>query len=169
MPHILARNWAGLGFGYGYAFAQDNICAMASDYVTVEAQRSRCFGPRATYIQRGDGTITSNLDSDLFFPQIIDSHRARRLGHGAGLRVLVHPGGHLGQVPVPGGRHHPHLLRVVQPGVAHYADQTALFSRKQWLPDRFRAAQISSDPHLTVTTSAASPATTQLSKPSHIT
>ena len=38
------------------------------------------------------------------------------------------------------------------PASPHYADQTALFSRKQWLPDRFCAAQIKADPNLTVTT-----------------
>jgi len=31
-------------------------------------------------------------------------------------------------------------------------DQTALFSRKQWLPDRFCPGQIMAAPHLTVTT-----------------
>jgi acyl-homoserine-lactone acylase len=73
IPHILARNWASLGFGYGYAFATDNLCTMANDYVAVEAQRSAYFGPKATYVQRGDGVIVSNLDSDLFFRQIINS------------------------------------------------------------------------------------------------
>ena len=40
VPHILAHDWTSLGFGYGFAFAQDNLCTMANDYVTVEAQRS---------------------------------------------------------------------------------------------------------------------------------
>jgi acyl-homoserine-lactone acylase len=79
IPHILARNWTSLGFGYGFAFAQDNLCTMANDYVTVEAQRSRYFGPRATYIQRSDNAINTNLDSDLFFRQLIDSHIVQRL------------------------------------------------------------------------------------------
>ena len=57
IPHILAHNWADLGFGYGYAFAKDNICTMANDYVTVEAQRSRYFGPKGSYIQRGNGFV----------------------------------------------------------------------------------------------------------------
>ncbi len=26
IPHIEARSWAGLGYGFGYAFAQDNLC-----------------------------------------------------------------------------------------------------------------------------------------------
>src|SRR5580700_2747557 len=73
VPHILAHSWPGLGFGYGYAFAQDNLCTMANDYVTVEAQRSRYFGPTGVDIERGNGAVVSNLDSDLFYQQIIDS------------------------------------------------------------------------------------------------
>ena len=87
IPHILASNWQDLGFGYGYAFAQDNICTMANDYVTVEGQRSRYFGPQATYIQRGSGTTTTNLDSDLFFRQISDSHTIQRLTRGLSPQV----------------------------------------------------------------------------------
>jgi acyl-homoserine-lactone acylase len=38
------------------------------------------------------------------------------------------------------------------PASPHFADQTRLFSRKQWLPDRFCQAQIADDPHLQVIT-----------------
>ena len=79
VPHILAHSWPGLGFGYGYAFAKDNLCTMANDYVTVQAQRSRYFGPDGVNIQRGNGTVTSNLESDLFFQQIIDSGVVQKL------------------------------------------------------------------------------------------
>src|SRR6266699_953999 len=79
VPHILAHDWTSLGFGYGFAFAQDNLCTMANDYVTVEAQRSRYFGPAGVDIQRGNGVVVSNLDSDLFFQQIIDSGVVQRL------------------------------------------------------------------------------------------
>src|SRR5437764_8685034 len=74
IPHISAPNYAGLGYGYGYAFAQDNLCVMADDYVTVDAERSRFFGPNGSYPQRGNGVTANNLDSDFFFRQIIDSH-----------------------------------------------------------------------------------------------
>jgi acyl-homoserine-lactone acylase len=87
-PHILAKNWTDLGFGYGFAFAQDNICTMANDYVTVEAQRSRYFGPDATNLQRATSVEVTNLDSDLFFQQIIDSGVIARLTRGLDLRVL---------------------------------------------------------------------------------
>jgi acyl-homoserine-lactone acylase len=38
------------------------------------------------------------------------------------------------------------------PGSAHYSDQTVLFSRKQWVTERFTEAQINADPWLRVTT-----------------
>jgi len=38
------------------------------------------------------------------------------------------------------------------PTSPHFADQTKLFSKKQFLPDRFCQAQISADPHLQVVT-----------------
>src|SRR5690242_714760 len=41
IPHIVAHNYGSLGYGYGYVFAQDNICTMAADYITVEGRRSR--------------------------------------------------------------------------------------------------------------------------------
>src|SRR5215467_7678271 len=80
IPHILAHNWADLGFGYGYAFAKDNICTMANGYVTVEAQRSRYFGPDGSYIDRGG--LENNLESDIFWQQIINSHIVQHLEQG---------------------------------------------------------------------------------------
>ncbi|MFY9614335.1 MAG: penicillin acylase family protein [Candidatus Dormiibacterota bacterium] len=74
IPHILANDFAGVGLGYGYAFAQDNICVIADQYVTVNAQRSRFFGPNASWTFGGNGSVNNNLNSDFFFQQIIDSH-----------------------------------------------------------------------------------------------
>src|SRR5215471_8088262 len=79
VPHILAHSWPSLGFGYGYAFAKDNLCTMANDYVTVEAQRSRYFGPTGVDIALGNGRVFSNLDSDLFYQQIINSGVVQKL------------------------------------------------------------------------------------------
>lgn len=78
VPHILADNFTGLGYGYGYAVARDNICVLANSYTTVRAQRSRFFGPGGA----GDDTVTaatSNLTSDLYFQQINDSGVVERL------------------------------------------------------------------------------------------
>jgi acyl-homoserine-lactone acylase len=96
IPHIRANSLRGAGEAYGYAFAQDNICTIAEDYVTVDAQRSRFFGPGGSYEQRGNGVTVNNLDSDFFFGQIIDARKVERLlaqrapfGPERGVRQLV--------------------------------------------------------------------------------
>jgi acyl-homoserine-lactone acylase len=77
VPHIEASSFRGLGYGYGYAFARDNICTIADDYVTVDAQRARWFGPRGT--SRRLAGESRNLESDLFWRQVIDSRVVERL------------------------------------------------------------------------------------------
>src|SRR6185503_14960841 len=44
VPHITAKNIKSLAAGWAYAFAQDNLCTIAEEYVTVNAERSRFFG-----------------------------------------------------------------------------------------------------------------------------
>lgn len=59
IPHISSDNLSGLGFGSGYAQAQDHICVLAEGYVKVNGERSKYFGP--------DGEIDSdnaNIISD---------------------------------------------------------------------------------------------------------
>jgi acyl-homoserine-lactone acylase len=73
IPHIVARDFGSLGYGYGYAFAQDNLCTMAADYVTVDGARSRWFGPTASYTMQGNGVTVTNLDSDIFWTQVRQS------------------------------------------------------------------------------------------------
>ncbi|PRA27873.1 bifunctional acylase PvdQ [Pseudomonas poae] len=62
VPHIRANDERGLGFGIGYAYAQDNLCLLANEVVTVNGERARYFGPeQATLEER------NNLASDMFF------------------------------------------------------------------------------------------------------
>jgi acyl-homoserine-lactone acylase len=79
IPHIQASNYRGIGFGYGYAFAQDNICPIAEAYVTVRGERSRFFGPTGSYEMRGNGFEANNLNSDFFWKQVQDSKVIERL------------------------------------------------------------------------------------------
>ena len=78
IPHILARDYAGLGYGYGYAFAQDNLCTMANRVVTLRGERSAYFGPTA---DSGDtlGASTGNLDSDTYYQGLLKSGVVQRL------------------------------------------------------------------------------------------
>jgi acyl-homoserine-lactone acylase len=79
IPHITARDYGSLGYGYGYALAKETICTMADTYTTVRAQRSRYFGPDQGYVFRGNGASVNNLNSDFFFQQINDSRTVEKL------------------------------------------------------------------------------------------
>ena len=46
---------------------------LADTYVTVNAERSRWFGPDGSYSQGGNGTTQNNLNSDFFFQKIKDN------------------------------------------------------------------------------------------------
>ena len=69
VPHVLADDFTGAGLGIGYAFAESNICEIADRWLTVNAQRSRHFGPDATV--EGPGRST-NLASDFLWARILD-------------------------------------------------------------------------------------------------
>ncbi|MGW8466475.1 bifunctional acylase PvdQ [Pseudomonas sp. CLCA07] len=62
VPHIRADNERGLGYGIGYVYAQDNLCLLANEIVTVNGERSRYFGPEQLTVEERE-----NLVSDLFF------------------------------------------------------------------------------------------------------
>ena len=79
IPHIKAKTFYGAAYGYGYAFAQDNLCEMAETYVTVNGERSRYFGPDGSYESRGNGATLNNLDSDFFFQRIKDDRVVEKL------------------------------------------------------------------------------------------
>src|SRR3954452_20338352 len=79
IPHITARDYGSLGYGYGYALAMETICTMADTYTTVRAQRSKFFGPDNGYVFRGNGASVNNLNSDFFFQQINDAKTVEKL------------------------------------------------------------------------------------------
>jgi acyl-homoserine-lactone acylase len=56
IPHIIAADWGSLGYGQGYATAQDHFCEQARNILKYRAQLSEHFGPE-----------NGNLASDLFF------------------------------------------------------------------------------------------------------
>lgn len=62
IPHIRAQDERGLGFGIGYAYAQDNLCLLANEIVTVNGQRSRFFGPDQFTVEERQNRV-----SDVFF------------------------------------------------------------------------------------------------------
>lgn len=66
IPHIVAKDYANLGFGTGWAQAADQVCTLADGFVTLRGERSRWFGSAAA----PDGSLSSastNLSSDLYY------------------------------------------------------------------------------------------------------
>ncbi len=91
--HIRADDFAGLGFGLAYAYAQDNVCMLADTFLTVRGERSRFFGGDAMPTN-GDYNVAidyldrhlfglRNEDSDFFFKAYLDVNRLRE-GYAAG-------------------------------------------------------------------------------------
>ncbi|MFD9120123.1 penicillin acylase family protein [Streptomyces bottropensis] len=78
VPHIVAKDYANLGFGTGWAQAADQVCVLADGFVTVKGERSRHFGPDAA----PDFSLSSaskNLTSDLYFRGVRDAGTVQRL------------------------------------------------------------------------------------------
>ncbi|KNB52312.1 penicillin acylase family protein [Streptomyces caatingaensis] len=78
IPHIVAKDYASLGFGDGWAQAADQVCTLADGFVTLRGERSRHFGPDAAPGPDLSDAST-NLSSDLFFRGIRDARTVERL------------------------------------------------------------------------------------------
>lgn len=75
IPHITAKTWQGIGYGVAYAYAQDNFCLLAEEFVTVAGERSRYFGPEGM-VTPGFQPI-DNVSSDVFFRSAVDLPKLR--------------------------------------------------------------------------------------------
>ncbi|SAK63626.1 penicillin amidase [Caballeronia calidae] len=81
IPHIRAADWGSLGFGFGYAQAQDNLCTLADGFITYRGERSAYFGPDARPPSAATFGQPRNIDADFFFrlvgdPAAIERYRA---------------------------------------------------------------------------------------------
>lgn len=91
VAHIKASDWRGLGYGFGYAQAQDNLCTLADAFLTYRGERSRYLGGQA--LARHLGTIgqPANLDSDFFHRHVLDDEAVQAMvaAQSDDLRALV--------------------------------------------------------------------------------
>ncbi|MGC4088945.1 MAG: penicillin acylase family protein [Polyangiaceae bacterium] len=72
IPHILGSGFRELGYGIGYAQAQDALCTLAEAFVTFEGRRAYFFGPKG-HLEHGSVLgLVNNLDSDFFFRAFAD-------------------------------------------------------------------------------------------------
>lgn len=75
IPHIKADDYGSLGYGLGYAFAQDNHCMFANHLTTISGERSKYFGSDGNSLQSGASRGGfNNLKSDFFFKSIFDEN-----------------------------------------------------------------------------------------------
>ncbi|AQH01123.1 acylase [Burkholderia sp. KK1] len=91
IPHIRAADVGSLGFGFGYAQAQDNLCTLADGFVTYRGERSAWFGPDARPASAATFGQPRNIDADFFFRLIGDQATVERYraAQPADLRSLI--------------------------------------------------------------------------------
>ncbi|MDF2696286.1 MAG: hypothetical protein K0S65_4669, partial [Labilithrix sp.] len=68
VPHVKAENLGGLGYGYGYVFAEDNLCILEEEILTVRGQRAKYFGDVAYDL--GNTASKSNVNSDAVYQMV---------------------------------------------------------------------------------------------------
>ncbi|WP_434587528.1 penicillin acylase family protein [Streptomyces sp. A5-4] len=78
VPHIVAKDYANLGFGTGWAQAADQVCTLADGFLTVRGERSRHFGPDAAP-DSSLSSATKNLSSDLYFAGVREAGTVEKL------------------------------------------------------------------------------------------
>lgn len=78
IPHVKAETLGGAGYGYGYVFAQDNLCILLEEILTVRGERAKWFGD--VPYDLGNTSSRSNVSSDavyrmLMTPEVVQKSR----------------------------------------------------------------------------------------------
>lgn len=90
VPHINAENWGSLGFGSGYAFAQDNYCVLMREIVFANGQSQRYFGDEGGDIASDFVFTWLGRDArDLFYDQQPERLRQLMRGYADGLNLFL--------------------------------------------------------------------------------
>lgn len=75
IPHILAHSWHDLGYGYGYAQAEDALCTLAEAFITFRGRRAYFFDSESRPRERSTFGRWRNIELDFFFRTFADDHR----------------------------------------------------------------------------------------------
>src|SRR5271163_999738 len=80
VANISGEDFADVGFGIGYAQAQDGICVLAETFLTVEGERSAFLGPEGVFKNESEGGLQfTNLNSDIYWTSIKQDHTVQKL------------------------------------------------------------------------------------------
>lgn len=69
IPHVKADDLGGLGYGYGYVFAEDNVCLLLEEILTVRGERAKYFGDKPYDL--GNTRSRSNVTSDAVYRMLM--------------------------------------------------------------------------------------------------
>jgi acyl-homoserine-lactone acylase len=72
VAHVSAPTMEGGGYGYGWAFARDNLCLFVERAITLAGERSKTLGPDAEYTDLFAGGSLKNVDSDAVWRLLLD-------------------------------------------------------------------------------------------------
>ncbi|RMX09204.1 penicillin acylase family protein [Vandammella animalimorsus] len=91
IAHIKAEDWRGLGYGLGYAQAQDNLCTLADAFLTYRGERSRHLGGQALAVNNSTIGRPRNIDSDFFHRHLLpdDAVQTMAAAQSADMHALV--------------------------------------------------------------------------------
>ena len=83
IPHVKAKDWGALGYGFAYATAVDAVCEIAKDVLRVNGELSKHFGP-------GEG----NFQSDVFHKAVLNRDRVGAFDRAQNERMLAFVAGY---------------------------------------------------------------------------
>ncbi|HEX5616141.1 MAG TPA: penicillin acylase family protein, partial [Acidimicrobiia bacterium] len=134
IPHVTADDLGSVGFGQGYAFAEDHACTLADQVVMVRSERAATFGAG-----EGDANVTSDFAmlalgvyerAEALYPELSDDARAVIDGYTAGYNRYL---ADTGVANVPGWCAGEDWLREITPVdvLAHIKELGLLASGRQ--------------------------------------
>jgi acyl-homoserine-lactone acylase len=79
IPHVVARDWNGLGYGEGYALARNDLCSIANAIATYSGRRAQRYGMAGAFMAfAGDRAPVPNAQEDLVQRFLIDDEVVKR-------------------------------------------------------------------------------------------
>ncbi len=72
VPHIKADDYGSIGYGMGYAYAEDNVCVLMEDIVSIRGERAKFFGRNGSnYRIIANGASADPIDNDFFWKHVV--------------------------------------------------------------------------------------------------
>lgn len=84
IPHVQASDWAGLGYGHGYAYATQNFCVLMREIVVANGQSQRYFGEDGDLAADFVFALLGDDVETVFLDALDDDMRALAEGYVAG-------------------------------------------------------------------------------------